>query len=104
VAAAVALREAGRFASETEAQQKTARAIKAAAEQLGNTPAVCRACYVHPAVVEAYLEGRLSWAFGHRLQRTANGLEPDEAAVLSLLRNDSAGRCGKSPGWSHRRE
>ena len=38
---------------------EVARCIKEVASQLGNTPAVCRACYVHPEVVEAYLDGRL---------------------------------------------
>ena len=35
-------------------------AIKAVAKELGNTPAVCKKAYVHPAVLEAYLEGKIS--------------------------------------------
>ena len=50
------------------------------AERLGNTVAICRKCYVHPAVVDAYVSSR-------RLpSRQAHGLRKDEAAVLTLLR------------------
>jgi DNA topoisomerase-1 len=64
-------------------------AIERVAEHLGNTPAVCKNCYVHPAVLEAYESGRLHAAFGECLRasekRPRAGLRPDEAAVLMLL-------------------
>jgi DNA topoisomerase-1 len=49
--------------SPTEAKRTTARCLKAVAAVLGNTPAVCRASYVHPAILETYAEGRLAEAF-----------------------------------------
>src|SRR5205823_9296773 len=49
------------FAGETFTERKAqvASIIKTVAKQLGNTPAVCRKCYVHPRVIERYMEGRL---------------------------------------------
>ena len=58
VLAASALRD-GVFESEPEAKRNVARAIETVAKRLGNTPAICRKCYVHPAVVEAYFEKAL---------------------------------------------
>jgi DNA topoisomerase I len=54
-----ALREQGGFETQTEARKRAADAIKVAAEQLGNTPAICRKSYVNPSIIEAYLEGAL---------------------------------------------
>lgn len=51
------LRELGPFENETQAKKNIVQAIKSVAEKLGNTPSVCRKCYVHPAVLEAYLGG-----------------------------------------------
>jgi DNA topoisomerase-1 len=76
--------------SDTEAKRNLVAAIKTVSSRLGNTPAVCRRSYVHPGVLDAYLEGSL----GDRLLRSAEqvgeappGTDPDEeAAVLELLR------------------
>jgi DNA topoisomerase I len=57
VLAAMALQEFEKFDSETQAKKNIVRAIEHVAEKLGNTPSVCRKCYVHPAVLDAYLEG-----------------------------------------------
>jgi DNA topoisomerase-1 len=57
--AARALGRMGKCASAGEAQRNVAQAIEAVALRLGNTKAVCRKCYVHPAVIDGYLEGRL---------------------------------------------
>lgn len=87
VLAAVALREFLR--REPKAQKKNlVRAIESVAEKLGNTPSICRKCYVHPEVINAYLDGSL---VNHLKKRAArelrNGqLPPEEAAVLRLLR------------------
>jgi DNA topoisomerase I len=51
------LRGMGAFESAAQAKKNVVAAIKAVALKLGNTPAVCRKCYVHPAVLEAYLGG-----------------------------------------------
>lgn len=57
--AARALGEAGEFTSKAHATRNVAAAIESVAKLLGNTKAVCRKCYVHPAVIDAYMEGRL---------------------------------------------
>ncbi len=46
------------FSTETQAKKNVVEAIKAVAERLGNTPSICRKCYVHPVVLEAYLGGK----------------------------------------------
>ncbi len=94
VLCAVALRKLEACSSETEAKRNVAEVVKAVAQQLGNTPAVCRACYVHPAVIETYFESYdrapLAEALGQQLEATAEngdrGLGDDEAAVMRLLR------------------
>ncbi|HEY8296527.1 MAG TPA: hypothetical protein VIG32_00690 [Candidatus Baltobacteraceae bacterium] len=76
-------------AAEDAAERKVrvVSAIKDVALRLGNTPAVCRKCYVHPAVLDAYLEdGRLD--LGARSRKTT-GLLPEETSVLALLRHRS---------------
>ncbi len=89
VLAATALRELETAQSETEAKRNVAAAIKKVAARLGNTPAVCRKCYVHPEVLSCYLEGALADEMGRRLRagprRSFQGLELEEAAVLGLL-------------------
>jgi len=59
------------------------------AEMLGNTPAICRRCYVHPIILETYLDGtlvdRLQKVVEKKLTREIKHLRSDEAAVLMLL-------------------
>jgi DNA topoisomerase-1 len=90
VLAALALDELEAFDSETQAKQNVVRAIESVAERLGNTPAVCRKCYVHPAVVDAYLEGSMVETLKQRAEReiaeSLTELRPEEAAVMALLR------------------
>ena len=89
VLAAHALAHHEGFGSQAEAKRQVARAVERVARELGNTPAVCRKGYIHPAVIETYLEGDLVDALGGRLDRgpgSATGLRPEEAAVLALLR------------------
>src|SRR5204862_21987 len=60
VLAARALRELAAFDSNTEAKKNIVlRAIESVAERLGNTRTVCRKCYVHPAILDAYVDGTL---------------------------------------------
>jgi DNA topoisomerase-1 len=70
------------------------RAIEDVAERLGNTPTVCRKCYVHPAVIDAYMDGSLSGTLERRPPAEArrSGLRPDEARVLQLLASRAAAR------------
>ncbi|MGZ3531885.1 MAG: DNA topoisomerase IB [Vulcanimicrobiaceae bacterium] len=69
--------------TQSERKQRTVEAIKDVSVRLGNTPAVCRKCYVHPDVVDIYLEeGKLDLG-AHA--RKALGLLPEERAVLWIL-------------------
>lgn len=61
-------------------------AVEEVAEQLGNTRAVARASYVHPAVVRAFETDRLRDWWRDGPTRSAGGLEPDERKLLSVLR------------------
>jgi DNA topoisomerase I len=93
VLAAEALLRQGRFASETEARSHVVEAIKEVAAQLNNTPAVCRKAYVHPEVIQAYMDGDLvpAWRRAERsLTEWPKGLRREEAILLSVLRNRSA--------------
>src|SRR5690242_13864685 len=57
VLAATALREMERADSKARARRNVLRAIEAVATLLGNTRAVCRKSYIHPAVLDAYMDG-----------------------------------------------
>lgn len=87
VLAAKALRARGEAESEKEADRNVLEVCREVALALGNTVATCRAYYIHPAVPQAYREGAL---LGHLRRRnrgnTPAGLEPEEAAVVGLLR------------------
>ena len=89
VLAALALQGFETFDSQAQAKKNIVGAIQQVAEQLGNTPSVCRKCYVHPAVIDAYLEGSMLDALRQRTERELTGdlakLAPEEAAVLALL-------------------
>jgi DNA topoisomerase-1 len=93
--AAIALAEGAMRHGFPETQSEEKRSVSAAmrrvAEQLGNTPAVCRASYVSPAVVEQYLGGRTIADFRPRHLRVVGarelGLDPEEQALLTLLRS-----------------
>jgi len=89
VLAAQALTEVATFRSAAQARRYVAAAVKEVASQLGNTAAVCRKCYIHPDVVEAYLEQTLTVSL--RSQRAAaprglNGLRQEELAVYVFLK------------------
>ena len=90
VLAALALEEFEQFDSGAQAKQNVVRAIESVAKRLGNTPAVCRKCYIHPAVLESYMDGSMLNTLKQRAdQETAESLpklRAEEAAVLTLLR------------------
>src|SRR4051794_22518822 len=77
--------------TKTDEKRSVSAVMRRVAQQLGNTPAVCRASYVSPAVVEQYLEGRTIEDFRPRHLRVVGarelGLDPEEQALLSLLRS-----------------
>jgi len=89
VLAALALQEFEKFDSETQAKKNIVRAIESVASRLGNTPTICRKCYVHPAVLEAYLDGSVLEALRttseEALVKDLHALRPEEAAVLAML-------------------
>jgi DNA topoisomerase-1 len=89
VLASLALQEFEAFDSETQAKKNLVRAIETVSQRLGNTPTICRKCYVHPAVIDAYLEGTLIDTLQQRAEQemvdSMGDLKPEEAAVLARL-------------------
>jgi DNA topoisomerase-1 len=77
------------FSSATEAKRNIVEAIKTVAQRLGNTPAVCRKCYVHPAVLDAYLEGKAVSEAKRELDKEiaahAHTLRSEERKLVDLL-------------------
>jgi DNA topoisomerase I len=89
VLAARALHEVAVFDSQAQAKRNVLRAVETVAKRLGNTRAVCRKCYIHPEVVNAYLDGTLAASLNRKAGRVLRShlheLSPEEAAVLALL-------------------
>lgn len=89
VMAAMALQAQDAFENKSQAKKNVKDAITAVARVLGNTPAVCRKCYVHPAVLESYLDGNLIGGLKKRtedaLAESLGDLRSEEAAVLAFL-------------------
>ncbi len=87
--AAQALKEFEDFDSHASAKRNITRAIEHVAERLGNTKAICRKCYVHPAVIEAYMDRSLVDTLKQKaeeeLRVSLKSLTAEEAAVLALL-------------------
>ena len=89
VLAAIALRQFEAFDTKTQAKKNLVAAIERVAERLGNTPAVCRKCYIHPVILESYLDGatvefilkKTEDALSHSLP----SLSGAEGAVLAFL-------------------
>lgn len=84
--AACALREVAGFESETQAKREVIAAIDGVARTLGHTRAVCRRSYVHPAIIDMFLEGTLTRVMNVMPPTAPARLRSDEAAVLMLLR------------------
>ncbi|MBA2276019.1 MAG: hypothetical protein H0W00_04875, partial [Chloroflexi bacterium] len=109
VLAAQALRALEGSATDTDRDLRTdvVRAVERVAKSLGNTPAVCRACYVHPAIIDAYLDGAMVRTTRARAEQQlgarprsgkastrdagraadAGDQAPDEQEILRLLRD-----------------
>jgi DNA topoisomerase-1 len=88
VLAVLALQEFEAFDTKVQAKKNLLRAIESVARKLGNTPSVCRKCYIHPAVLDSYLEGTMLEALQGRAQAEmarVRGLSAEESAVLALL-------------------
>lgn len=91
VLAALALQEFEAFDNDAKAKSNVRAAIERVASRLGNTPTICRKCYIHPELISAYLSGSLLLEVKEKveseLRDTLTSLRPEEAAVLALLRN-----------------
>jgi DNA topoisomerase-1 len=95
VLAAMALAEFETADSEALAKHNLTKAIGLVAARLGNTPTICRKCYVHPQIVSAYLDGSLLLKVQEDIDDRSRGgpetLRPAETAVLAFLRARIAG-------------
>jgi DNA topoisomerase I len=84
-----ALQEFEAFESQAQAKRNIVQAIEAVAKRLGNTKAVCRKCYIHPAVIRYYMDGSLLQTLNRRLKKeltqSLDRLSREESAVLVLL-------------------
>ena len=91
VLAAMALGEFEKFDSQAAAKKNLKAAIEKVSARLGNTPTVCRKCYIHPEILNGYLDGDLlldvKEEVEQELREELHNLKPEEAAVLSLLKN-----------------
>ena len=102
VLAAKALAAVERARSKTHAKREIARAIESVAKSLGNTKAVCRKCYIHPAILDAYVDGvtiQTVRARAMHVMRVA-GLDDAEAASAAIIAAQLRGkrRAPRSPG------
>jgi DNA topoisomerase-1 len=74
--------------SQTQAKRNIVEAVKKVAERLGNTPAVCRKCYIHPAVLDCYLSGdliKILETAEKKLAKTEHSLREEEEQLMFLL-------------------
>jgi DNA topoisomerase I len=89
VLAALALREFEAFDTKATQKKNIREAIERVSARLGNTPTICRKCYVHPEVLNAYVEGNLlleiKGEVEQQLREEIATLKPEEAAVLAML-------------------
>jgi DNA topoisomerase-1 len=87
---ALALNGQEGFKTKKQAKANVRDAITAVSKILGNTPAVCRKCYVHPAVLESYLDGNIIEGLKRKteegIEDDLDNLRSDEVAVLRFLR------------------
>jgi DNA topoisomerase-1 len=88
VLAARALEDIGRATDRGPGERQVVQAVDAVSQVLGNTRAVCRKCYVHPAVIDAYMDGslpRMLRGRGSRRPSRVRGLSAFESGLLGLL-------------------
>ena len=93
--AAQALRASPRPKTKQNSKREIVRAVEHVAAQLGNTPAVCRKCYIHPGVIDSFLDGTLKTVFGAQpifSSRSRHSISA-EASLLRLMR-----RIQRKPG------
>ena len=87
--AALALRELEAYDTKAKAKKNVVQAVEAVSKMLGNTPAICRKCYIHPAIFDGYLDGSLMEGLKARADETlahpGGGLKAEEVAVTAFL-------------------
>ena len=90
--AVMALQQFEKFDSHAKAKKNVLRAVESVSKLLGNTPAMCRKCYIHPAIFDGYLDGSLAAALRRRAEAAlkAEAVSPDaltaeEVAVVAFL-------------------
>jgi DNA topoisomerase-1 len=92
VLAAIALGQMEEVDSKAAAKKNVITAVEAVARMLGNTAAICRKCYIHPAIITRYLDGKLARTLRVRADSEISDhlheLKPEEAAGLGLLRGE----------------
>ena len=97
--AAMALQAFEAVDSDAQAKRNVVAAIESVAQQLGNTPAICRKCYVHPAVIDAYVDGSMARTLKRRAERklreSLHQLSSEESAVMALLQQRLTGEARK---------
>jgi DNA topoisomerase-1 len=88
--AALALREFEHVDSDAMRKRAVVRAVERVAKHLGNTPAVCRRCYIDPEIFEGFLDGTLLTTLAEKtriyLAAEIEGMSAEEAAVVAFLR------------------
>ncbi|HJZ74926.1 MAG TPA: hypothetical protein VKE51_24485, partial [Vicinamibacterales bacterium] len=87
VLAAKALAEVAASRSAGEAKRNVVKAIESVAKKLGNTRAVCRKCYIHPAILDAYMDGATIQTLNARAAKLARtrALSAEESAVVAMI-------------------
>jgi DNA topoisomerase-1 len=102
-----ALRQFQPYDSAAQAKRNIVQAIETVAKKLGNTKAVCRKCYIHPAVINAYTNGSLLRALRRRaekeLKESLHRLSAEEAALVALLQQQLKNDRRTSNGRSRKR-
>ena len=88
VLAALALAEYEKADSQAAAKRNVREAIEQVSARLGNTPTICRKCYVHPQVIDSYLSDELALEIGEEIAEELDkpALRPEERQVLEFLR------------------
>jgi len=90
ILAALALADIGKTEEESILKKNILKAVKKVAEQLGNTPTVCRSSYIHPTVLKSYESGITLEEFSEKKSRKVKRFqaeyEPEEIALMKLFK------------------
>ena len=86
VMACAKLQEFDVFESESEAKKNVVEIVKTVAARLGNTPSVCRKCYIHPLVIEAYMSGAFTKTRREQQsEESPRELQWEETVLMKLM-------------------